>query len=229
MSETCLFVTVPAVTLPNGVTVPSFQVGQYHCSIGEKGAAVVSAAAVPAVRVDYPGARAACALAGAVLITEQQYLAIAYDISQQDINWTGGKVGQGEVFMGLHLDNITSPVAGDFVPDDENERRWHQLSNGEKVYDFAGHIYSWVFDNVQGDDEGLVAEAFSWDSPSIATAPYPSMENGMGWRPDAGSNWSGYALLRGGCWLDEDNAGVFVLSFDSPDYRGGVVGFRCTK
>jgi formylglycine-generating enzyme required for sulfatase activity len=229
MSEISLFVTVPAVTLPNGTTVPSFQVGQYHCGLGENGAAVVSATAVPAVRIDYPTARAACALAGAVLITELQYLAIAFDISQQDINWTGGKVGQGEVFMGLHLDNVDGPVAGDFVSDDENERRWHQLSNGEKVYDFAGHIYSWVFDNVQGDEQGLVAKAFAEDSPSIATAPYPCMENGMGWRPDAGANWSGDALLRGGCWHGEDYAGVFRLDYGSPDYRLGYVGFRCTK
>ncbi len=68
MSESTLFVTGPAVTLPNGTTVPSFQAGQYHCSIGENGAAVVSATAVPAVRIDYPTARAACALAGAILL-----------------------------------------------------------------------------------------------------------------------------------------------------------------
>ena len=60
-------------------------------------------------------------------------------------------------------------------------------------------------------------------------APYPSMEKGMGWRPDAGTNWSGHALVRGGCWDSGSRAGAFNLNGDWPDYRYGYVGFRCTK
>ncbi|MFZ3286227.1 MAG: hypothetical protein WA191_05210 [Telluria sp.] len=229
MSNSNLFVTVPAITLPNSVTVPSFQVGQYLCAKGEDGTAVVSATAAPWVRINYAEAGQACAAIGGKLITELQYLAIAHDIAAQDINWTGGKVGVGGVFQGLNEGNVDAAQPGDFASDDESERRWHQLSNGEKVFDFAGNAYSWTFDDVQGDESGLVAKAFTEDSPSIATAPFPSMENGMGWRPDAGSNWSGDALVRGGCWNDEDYAGVFRLGGDWPVYRYGVVGFRCTK
>jgi formylglycine-generating enzyme required for sulfatase activity len=229
MSENSLFVPVPAVTLPNGVTVPSFLVGQFLCAKGEDGAAVMSATAAPWLRINYAEAKAACAAVGGALIRELQYLAIAFDISQQDINWTGGKVGEGQVFQGLHEDTVGEPQPGDFESDNENERRWHQLSNGERVYDFAGNAYSWVFDDVQGDEHGIVAARFAKDSPSIATAPYPSMEKGMGWRPEAGRNWSGRALLRGGCWDDGGGAGVFRLDLVSPDGRNDVVGFRCTK
>ncbi len=228
MSNKNHFVTVPATTLPNGVTVPAFRVGQYLCS-NVDGLAVVSPTEKPWVEIDYPTARAVCALAGGALITELQYLAIAFDIVGQGINWTGGKVGEGTVFQGLCWDNVDEAQAGDFEPSNTEERRWHQLSNGERVFDFAGNAYSWVVDDVQGNADGLVAEPFASDSPSITTAPYPSMANGMGWRPDAGRNWSGHALMRGGCWGDEDDAGVFYLNRAYPGHRYGNVGFRCTK
>lgn len=229
MSTENLLVTVPAITLPNGVTVPSFKVGQYLCAKGVDCLAVVSASLAPWVSINYAEARAACEAAGMRLITELQYLAIALDIAQQDINWTSGKVGLGGVFQGLREGNVDEAQAGDYVSDEESERRWHQLSNGERVYDFAGNAYSWVFDDVQGDEQGVVAKVFDEDSASIATAPFPCMDHGMGWRPEAGDDWSGRALVRGGYWDGGDYAGVFYLGSGSPDYRRGLVGFRCTK
>jgi formylglycine-generating enzyme required for sulfatase activity len=227
--STTHFINVPATTLPNGVTVPAFQVAQYLCSKGEGGLATIDPAMAPWVRINYTESRQACEAIGGKLITELQYLAIAQDIAQQDVNWSGGKVGEGSVFQGLHMGTVGQAQAGGFVSGEESERRWHQLSNGERVFDFAGNAYTWVFDDVQGDEHGLVAREFAADSPSIATAPYPRMEKGMGWRPIAGSDWAGGALARGGCWDDGDYAGVFVLNYGSPDYRSDYVGFRCTK
>ncbi|MBC7860315.1 MAG: hypothetical protein H7Z39_16400 [Burkholderiaceae bacterium] len=220
---------MPATTLPNGVAVPSFQVGRYLCGEGFNRPATICAGAAPWVEVNYAEAVNACAAIGGKLITELQWLAIAHDIAGQDINWTGGKVGAGAVFQGLHLGNVDEAQPGDYVSDDANERRWHQLSNGERVFDFAGNAYSWIFDDVQGDEQGLITKPFAEDSPSIATAPHPSMENGMGWRPRAGSDWSGDALVRGGYWRDGDYAGVFHLNLDWPGVRCDIVGFRCTK
>lgn len=221
------FVTVPATTLPNGQTVPSFQVGQYLCSKGPMDIPLVNALAMPWVKINYSEARLACETAGMALITESQALSIAHDIASQDINWTGGTVGLGDVFQGPHEGNVESAQPGDFISDDPNERRWHQLSNGEKVFDFAGNAYTWVFDDVQGADTGLSGKIAA-DSPSLA-APYPSRENGMGYRPDGERDWSGRALVRGGYWDGEDNAGVFGLRNGWPDLRRGYVGFRCTK
>jgi hypothetical protein len=223
------FVTVPETTLPNGVTVPSFRVGQYLCSKGPMDIPQVNALAAPWVEINYSEACQACAAAGLVLITELQALAIAHDIASQAINWTSGAVGEGNVFQGLHKGTVSQAQPADFVPADPDERRWHQLSNGERVFDFAGNVYSWVFDDVQGDERGLVAKAFAEGSPSIATAPHPSREKGMGWRPKPGSDWSGNALVRGGCWVGGGNAGVFRLSGGWPGRRSDYVGFRCTK
>lgn len=227
MQQANHFITVPQTTLPNGTVVPSFQVGQYACSQDADGKAIVTPDGKPWVRIDYHEARKACENSGFALITELQWLAIAYDAVNQDCNWTGGKIGDGDLFQGLRNDTVNEAQAGDYVPADSSEQRWLTLSNGERICDMNGNIYQWVFDNVQGDKNGIVASDFAEDSPSITTPPYPNREKGMGdyevW------DWSGRALFRGGCWYSESDAGVFVLSVGWPDSRDDRVGFRCTK
>jgi hypothetical protein len=223
------FVTVPATTLPGGHIEPSFEVGRYLCSKGAGGAAVIDAALPPWVSINYADARAACTAAGFNLITERQALALAINIAGVAANWTGGAVGEGSLHQGLRNDSVDSAQPGDFVPADADEQRWFELSNGERICDAAGNAFSWVFDNVQGDEQGLVAHAFAADSPSIASAPHASLERGVGWRPDAGRDWSGCALFRGGCFLSGDYAGVFRLGGGWPDGAYVLVGFRCTK
>ncbi len=227
--EQSLFVTVPDVTLPNGVIVPSFQVGQYLCSENDDGKAVVTATGTPWVDINYYDAKEACEAAGFKLITELQCLAIAHDIANVGKNWTGGAVGVGNLKQGLRNDTVDEAQAGDYVPDDADEGRWFELSNGERICDASGNAFTWVFDDVQGDSDGLIAKPFADDSPSLTTAPYPSMEKGTGWRPNAGRDWSGYALVRGGYWGSVDFAGAFYLDRDWPDGEGGDIGFRCTK
>lgn len=226
-----LFVTIPKTTLPNGTVVPSFEVGQYFCSQDADGKLAINASGKPWVEINYQDARQACADAGYALLTELQALSIAYDISQQDANWSGGKVGEGTLMQGLHLDpdDVDSAYAGDYVSSDPAERRMFTLSNGQTICDAAGNVYSWIFDNVQGDENGLVAREFTVDSPSISTSPFPSLQRGVGWYPKAGSDWSGLALVRGGCWSSDDRAGVFRLGGDWPVDAGAGVGFRCTK
>jgi len=228
VSDTGLFITIPETTLPNGTVVPSFQVGKYACSRSDAGQVFVTADRKPWVEINYTEAREACDAAGFKLLTETQALAIAHDIVQQDINWTGGKVGEGHVYMGLHKWNVEEAQAGDYESEDPDERRWHQLSNGERIYDFAGNVFTWIDDDVQGDENGLPGKIAA-DSPSLTTAPFPSMEKGMGWRPDGARDWSGRALIRGGFWGSESYAGVFLLNLDWPDRRFDYVGFRCTK
>ncbi len=226
--ESC-FVQVPETTLPNGVVVPAFKVGQYFTSIDGAGKAVVFASTVPAVNVTYHAAVQAAADAGFKLLTELQALAIAHDIANQAANWTGGTVGEGSIKQGLRNWTVRGAQSGDYVSSNAGEDRVFVLSNGARIHDAAGHLFGWIFDDVQGDERGLVAKAFAADSPSLTTAPYPSMVRGMGWRPNAGADWSGYALLRGGYWDDGGNAGVFRLHGAHPDDGNDLVGFRCTK
>ncbi|MCM2331493.1 MAG: hypothetical protein NDI70_09370 [Pseudomonas sagittaria] len=215
------FVTVPETTLPNGTVVPAFRVAKHLSRRTPDGA--------PWVEINYQEARAACQRAGAALITETQWLAVAHQIANQPENWTGGAVGEGSLYMGLHLGIVDEAQGPAYESPEAIERRWHVLANGERIYDFAGNAYSWVFDDVQGDKQGLIAKPFSEDSLSITTAPFPSMEKGMGWRPSAGADWSGHALIRGGYWNSVVLAGVFHLDYDWPEYRVDSVGFRCTQ
>lgn len=227
-TSTECFITVPETVLPTGLVVPSFRVGQFACSKNASGAVVVSADGQPWVNVNYNDARGACAAIDANLITETQCLAIAHNIAQQGINWTSGTVGEGSLYQGLHTGEVSGPQPGTYEPDDA-ERRWHELSNGARIYDFAGNVFTWVHDDVQGDADGLVRGTIAKDSPSLICAPAPSREKGVGYVPSGPLKWSGGALIRGGCWCSDAYAGVFRLSFVWPGSGSGGVGFRCTK
>ena len=222
------FVTVPETTLPNGVKVPSFMVGKYACSQSDIGTAIITADRKPWHSINFHAAKKACTESGYALITELQYLAIAYQITQQDINWTSGKVGEGEIYRGIHKGNLNEAQDGHYESEATIERRWHELANGARVYDFSGNIYSWVFDDVQGDENGIIAKPFEADSATKTTAPYGNREHGIG-DTSTGRDWSGLALIRGGCWSSDGYAGVFRLGYDWPDGDYGGVGFRCTK
>lgn len=221
------YITVPETTLPNGIVVKSFRVAKYPMSRSANAVPVSNATALPWHSINYHSTMAVCERAGLRLLRETQALAIAWNISLQDINWTGGKVGEGKLIQGVRLGNVGKAQPGDFEPKDASERTWHELSNGERIYHYAGNIYSWIFDDVQGDERGIVAKPFAKDSPSI-TIPFPVEQRGQGWTPPAGENWSGYALIRGGCWYSGAGAGAFYLFDDWPGGRDGGVGFRCT-
>ncbi len=223
------FVTVPASMLPDGRMVDSFRISKYPCAKGDGDKVLLSPSAKPWVNVTYREARAACAASGLALPTESQELALRLGVCAQDINWTGGKVGKGKVYQGIHKGAVSSAQAADYVSSDPDERAWHQLSNGQRIYGLAGNIWTFVFDDVQGGEDGLVKGRINADSLSLVTAPYESMTHGMGYRPDGSRDWSGFALLRGGFWGDEDYAGVFLLDYARPGRRRDYVGFRCTK
>lgn len=222
------FVPVPETVLPDGTVVPAFLAGKYLASRGPGDIPLSVADAAPWVNISYHEARAACERAGGQLIAERRALAIAWDVSQQPENWTGGAVGEGVLRMGLHKGSVSEAQPGSFEPQDAEERRWFVLSNGERIFDVAGNASSWIFDDVQGDKNGLttVIEA---DSISLTTAPYGICEKGMGWRPDGRRDWSGYALIRAAYWHSERNAGPFYLVGGWPGRRYRSVGFRCTK
>ncbi len=221
------FVIVPETTLPCGRVVPTFRVAQHVASKGDDGTISISATGQPWVEINFADAKQVCTDAGYACITETQWLAIVYNASQQDENWTGGKVGHGSMFQGIRNGGGARP--GNYQPTDETEQRWLVLSNGSRVCDFNGNVFQWVFDDVQGDEKGLIAQTLKLDSISHTTAPFPSEQKGMGWRPDGDRNWSGRALLRGGCFGSYGIAGVFGLGLDFPGDGSDYVGVRCTK
>ncbi|WP_112886606.1 SUMF1/EgtB/PvdO family nonheme iron enzyme [Solimicrobium silvestre] len=220
------FVQVPETNLPCGLIVPAFKVAQHISTKSTNGTVSFDPTLKPWTNISFYDAQKACEAAGYNMITETQWLAIGHNLSQQDCNWTGGKVGEGDLYQGIRKGGGAKP--GDYVPTDATERRWMTLSNGAQVCDFNGNVFQWVFDNVQGNEKGVAAKAFEAHSPSLTTAGYPSQTKGVGYRPNAGCDWSGYALVRGGYWRSGDYAGVFRLGYGGPVYGVDGVGFRCT-
>lgn len=228
-SQLDAFIQVPETTLKNGLVVPSFYVGKYACSKSNANSAIVSEQHGPWVNISFNGAKIACTGSGYSLIKESQYLAIAQQIQSQDENWTGGKVGVGSLYQGLHRGNVLEAKNGSFISKDPMERRWHVLANGERIYDFAGNVSSWVFNDMHGDESGITSERFDDEHVSLSTALFPRNDRGMGRYPAASRDFTGFALVRGGYWAMANDAGVFALSSELPDSKYRRIGFRCTR
>ena len=223
------YITVPGRTLCNGVVVPEFKVMAYPAAMGEAGVPVSVPDLKPWVNVSYFQAKEVSEKAGLGLLRESQAIALIHDIIEQDENWTGGKVGEGRLYGGLHKGSVSGPQAGNYEPSDPEERTWYVLSNGERIYHWSGNVWQWIFDDLHGDENGIIAERFEKGDPSI-TCPYSPMEKGIGWYPEAGDDWSGYAPIRGGSWGIGALAGAFRLNYNTPTYTGNYnVGFRCSQ
>jgi hypothetical protein len=224
------YITVPECDVPGIGIVPAFTVAKYPAGRGTGDIPISTADATPWVEISYNDAERIVAAAGLLQITASQCCSIAWQIINQDENWTGGKVGEGHVFMGVHAGEVSEAVPGNYEPSGDDERTWHVLANGERIYHFAGNVFNWMRDDLHGDERGLVgADGIPATSPLLTLPTAPSMEKGMGWRPDGAARWSGYALIRGGFFGSGSNAGVFYLDYDWPGYEYDYVGFRCTK
>lgn len=223
------YIAFPQTTLPGGRIVPAFTVAARPCSEGADGEMLVDGKGKPRVNISYHKAKEWLVAASRHILTASQALVLALDIAAQDINWTGGKVGEGEIYRGLHRGTVSGPQDASFESPHENERRWHQLSTGDRIWDFSGNVWVWMHDDLHGDDEGLVKGTIPADSLLLTCAPAPSQQKGVGFVPKGPLNWSGVALIRGGCWYSVDYAGVFLLYGGWPVGGVGDVGVRCTK
>lgn len=242
------FIEVPETTLPNGLVVGSFLVSQFLCSPGKidttngvkfhlslgcerQAASVIQG--IPWTMLTYFDAAQACKAAGYSLLTESQWLAIAWDCAGVDANWTKGKRGKGDLIRGLTGGDIAQPQPVSYTTPFPEHRRWLFLSNGEMIFDFGGNARHWVFDDIHGNDEGIVAAEWIEIEDISRQAPAPPYKRGTGRRPDIDFIWlcQREALVRGGCWKDGSSglAGIFALDSAPPMYAHPDVGFRCTK
>lgn len=221
------FVTIKETELPNGHVEPEFKVARYMSTV-VNGHAEILADEVPTVEISFYDANAAAEAAGMKVITETQHAVLRHLLYNEGRNWTSGVVGEGSLRQGLRNDSVDEAVANDYVPDDQDEDRRFYLPDGEVLFDMAGHLCTWVRDNIQGDEKGIVAKPFAVDSLTIAL-PHASGTKGIGYcSAAAGRDWSGGALLRGGCWGSGGDAGLFRLGGWYPRGGDGGVGFRCT-
>lgn len=128
-------VVVPRTTLRDGTDVPSFKTSKYLCGRGEDGLIVNHSLTVPILKTCFRDADILCNHVGATVMTEDQREAIATNVIQQGINWRSGRAGSGRIYRNAN---------GSADPDFETTyfyahgiRRWHELSNGERIFDFS--------------------------------------------------------------------------------------------
>ena len=222
------WVGVPSMDIPTGPSttrnVPAFCVTKYIPG-NVSNVATSSASATPWVTINWTDAQAKCAASttGGRLIRESEWLAIAHNLTGVDANWSGGAVDSGDIKAGLYNNEATSAQASTGV---QAAGRQRTLSTGDVVWDIGGNVWQWTFNDLTGNSSGQYGTSMPVEQVAV---PYASQTRGMGYYPAAGTNWSGYAPIRGGYWDNGTGAGPFRLYGNAPSDAGSSIGFRCTK
>ncbi len=188
------------------------------------------------------------------LITNPQWQAVARSIERTPGNWSGGAVGAGEIPRGhsdeLPLSSLASdgdvcvgtgnPGCADPSSSDWSQRRTHQLSNGETIWDFSGNLKEQV-DGSTGGPDGLW---MSFDNSAFTTDDgWEAYRAGFGPEGDfteaqgMGRLYGGTGnLTRGGSYDHASSGAAGSRGFDDTGiYNGhhnswntGITdGFRC--
>lgn len=123
--------------------------------------ATSQAALSPWVLIDSLNSRSACTSLGAKydLISNPEWMTIAYEIEKTASNWSGGSVGTGSLSIGhtdaspnspLAVSNTSDPYDGtgnnaaQAMGSGKEQQRLQTLSNGETIWDFSGNVGEWV-------------------------------------------------------------------------------------
>lgn len=254
-------VSSPSVTCPtNYILVPAnttyfpkqFCVAKYEMKNDGYGTAVSQATGTPWVSIDRPTSRSKCQNLGSGydMISNDQWQTIARNIASVSSNWDSGTVASGQLNRG-HSDTLPASTLA-AVTDDNNpcngtgqtcssstwdsQRRTHTLSNGNKIWDFAGNVWEWVTNdsNVSNGADGYISTMSGGDirqtrygaaSGTICASPSSSPFCGMG---HGSFNYTAGAVLRGGNWSSGVSTGVFTSNLsDAPTSTNPNFGFRC--
>ena len=187
------------------------------------------------------------------LLTMAEAQTISRNIEAIGWNWDSGSVGTGGMWRG-HTDNapansLAADVTGD--PDDDYyigtgqsgtsiERRVHQLSSGQYLWDWSGNVWEWVdMTCTAGTGAGYWYNSGSWiewDNANLSdyekgragpAGAYTATQNAGRYY---GCTATGNAVFRGGNWSDGALAGVFAFyAVNAPSNSYTNIGFRCGR
>jgi hypothetical protein len=182
------------------------------------------------------------------LISNWQWQNIARNIAYNPLNWSSLNVFKGELSRG-HSDNL--PPVGLEADRDENscfqtnnfcnayffsdQRRTHQLSNHEIIWDFAGNLCEWTLSIntkirlknkfISEYNNSQLTYMYSIEEKCEKPNEPPYCGYGFGWQDYK----LGGAIGRSGCYMKNYLSGVFAAGHDygsDVKFRKGV-GFRC--
>ena len=188
------------------------------------------------------------------LLSNPEWMAMAWDIETTAANWSDGVVGSGQLNRGhsdkspdgaLSIENPNNP----WDQTEQGEETWsqkrtHVLSNGEIIWDLPGNIQEWV-DWETGSAEfspGPTTCSSEYMSPLSFTCEdlqpndYLPLNPANRTEEDYMANNSGVGKVRGGPggyalrgadWSNGALAGIFSLSLINSTNYSKYYGFRC--
>jgi len=186
------------------------------------------------------------------LLTMPEAQTINRNIEANAWNWTGGSVGSGGLWRG-HSDNspvgaLAADTSGD--PDDAPyvntgnvtpsiEKRVHQLSSGQYIWDWSGNVWEWLdMTCTAGIGAGywyFVAAYLEWtdanlsDYEKVRAGPEGAYISAHNAGQYYGCSATGHAMRRGGAHNSGEVAGVFALYHTLPSTSDSYIGFRCAR
>ncbi len=238
-----------------------FCVMQFEAKKGAGDVPVSQASNTPWVSITPPDAQSACeALAGTAgfsgtfsLISNPEWMTIARDIERVASNWSGGSVGSGHIPRGhsdgmpneaLAVTDETDPYdgtgnnSGETAGSGWEQRRRHDLSNGNTIWDLAGNIGEWV--DWDATDTGFTTKqsnvSNSWreltELSSSVTAddlqPIGGYDSSHSFGKWHGGEEQNSAVSRGHRWAGGRDTGVFTSDFRfTSNTQRSEIGFRC--
>lgn len=191
--------------------------------------------------MSFRAARNACLSLGEKfdLISNDEWMAMAYEIEQNALNWSGGIVGDGCIKSGnTGEDSECSYSEGAVTSGSTNILlRAQALTSNVFVYDVAGNLAEWVGWHLS---TGLESKIITCSQTAVEAATLACADMGYNeyypFDPSYDSEQyfgkitaisSGYGI-RGGHLADSRFAGIYSLNFISSDsYVPNHVGFRC--
>lgn len=177
------------------------------------------------------------------LITEEEWLTIAANITGVTSNWSGGSVGSGSLYIG-HSDNSPANSLAASTNDSSgytgtgnssgNQRRTLTLSNGNVIWDFAGNLAEWTASTITGNQAVVSGDSGNtnkeWNNGTLTLNEFPassrpgsaypganswSSTQGIGQLRSNSTSYPTSGYVRGGSWLGNPAAGVFSLGLTS--------------
>lgn len=157
----------------------NFCVMKYEAKNDGSSNAVSQASGTPWVSINRANAidRATAACSGCHLISEAEWLTLAYNVMSVPSNWSGGSVGTGYIYGGHVYNNPGTPLAASTDDTDGlngitggtgsssnlNSRRTLTLTNGEVIWDVSGNVYEWVNADLAVGQPGYASDsAYAW-------------------------------------------------------------------
>lgn len=246
-----------------GYVRTTFCVAKYEMKRDKEGRAVSAPDALPWVRINRLEAQTKCQEKGMGfdLISNDEWQALASNIESVAHNWARGQRGHEKGISRGHSDGIPDKALEASADDNQScqgtqqhctstlwhsQRRTHQLSNGEVIWDLSGNVWEWVKDS---NAHKYGEDAYLWQVTSethphkyvLGRGPKRSAKEQFGpreiysfRRKDSGG--LGYGTLssragtirRGGDWDNVDKTGIFSVNLNrSPMGDNPVTGFRC--